>query len=148
MQKKVRILLAEDDAGHASLIKKNLRRAGIQNKIHHFKDGDSLLKYIYGLKKNINNSHLAILLLLDIRMPKRSGIEVLKKLKGDKVLKDIFIIIVTTSDDPLEIRYCYEIGCNAYITKPVIYEKFRDTFYNLGVFLLNMDIPLKYLDDK
>ncbi|MBS3740985.1 MAG: response regulator [Candidatus Cloacimonetes bacterium] len=142
MKKISMIILAEDDEGHASLIKKNLRRAGIKNKIIRFKDGQSALDYILNLKKNIKQkSDLSVVLLLDIRMPYISGIEILRKIKQDRVLKDIYTVIVTTTDDPAEIKKCYGLGCNAYVTKPVIYEQFIKTFYHLGIYLLNLNLP-------
>lgn len=129
MNKDISILIAEDDEGHALLIKKNLERTGIKNKIIHFRDGKEILDFFNG------NNETSFLLLLDIRMPKVDGIEVLKTLKNDPVLKKIPVIIITTTDDPQEIERCYNLGCTSYITKSINYDKFVESIRQLGVYL-------------
>ena len=100
MQKEMVILTAEDDVGHASLIKKNLRRAGITNEILHFKDGEEILDFLYGKTQEPHmESGIAYLLLLDINMPKVDGIEVLRQVKKDEKLKKMPVIMITTTDD-------------------------------------------------
>ena len=74
-------------------------------------------------------------MLLDIRMPKVDGIEVLKTLKGDPELKKIPVIIITTTDDPQEIERCYNLGCTSYITKSINYDKFVESIRQLGIYL-------------
>lgn len=136
------ILVTDDDEGHTGLICRNLKRAGISNKILQFKDGQEVIDFLF---KNGNGQHreegVAYILLLDIRMPKLNGVEVLKKIKEDPELRIIPVIMVTTTDDPKEIELCHKIGCSTYITKPVEYDHFVDAIQQLGLFLKIVQIP-------
>ena len=142
MNKEVVIIMAEDDAGHANLIKKNLKRAGITNEIIHFEDGHYVLDF---LKCEGDGPHrvkdTAYLLLLDIRMPQMDGVEVLKEIKKDSELKKMPVIMITTTDDPKEVEECHLIGCSSYITKPIDYDNFVDAIKNLGLFLSIVQVP-------
>ena len=143
MDSNIIIIIAEDDEGHAALIKKNLRRNGISNHMLHFKDGQETLDFLLRNGKDkepLNSSDTSYILLLDIRMPKVDGIEVLRQVKQDPLLHKIPVIIVTTTDDPREINNCYRLGCSNYITKPVEYDKFVEVIKNLGLFLLDMQV--------
>jgi CheY-like chemotaxis protein len=143
MEKEVIILIAEDDDGHATLIQRNLKRAGIVNEIIRFKDGQDVLEYLFqkgeGAKRKNGKS---LLLLLDIRMPKIDGIEVLKRVKADDELKKMPVMMITTTDDPREVENCHRLGCNNYVTKPIDYEKFVDAIRKLGLFLLVVQVPV------
>jgi CheY-like chemotaxis protein len=142
MEKEVIILIAEDDDGHATLIQRNLKRAGIINEIIRFKDGQEVLDYLFqkgeGAKREKGK---ALLLLLDIRMPKVDGVEVLRRVKADEELKKMPVMMVTTTDDPREIENCHKLGCNNYVTKPIDYEKFVEAVRQLGLFLLIVHVP-------
>jgi len=142
MKNKVIILIAEDDRGHAELIKINLHNSGITNEMLHFRDGQEILDFLQikgsGAHRDPKKSYL---ILLDIRMPKVSGMEVLQRLKDDPILKKIPVIIITTTDNPREIIKCHELGCNNYITKPVDYEKFINAIEQLGLFLMVVEVP-------
>jgi len=142
MNRELVILLVEDDEGHATLIQKNLRRSGIKNKYLHFKDGQEILDFLFfigdGPHRNVDQTYM---MLLDIRMPRVDGIEVLKKVKEDKELNNIPITMLTTTDNPDEINRCHSLGCNNYITKPVDYEKFIDVLAKLGLFLTIVKVP-------
>ncbi len=142
MKKEVVILIVEDDMGHAALIRKNLERSGITNMIIHFKDGQEVLDFLFktGQAPHRENG-TSYLLLLDIRMPKVDGVEVLKQIKEDKELRKIPVIMITTTDDPREVEKCHEYGCSNYITKPVDYEKFVESIKKLGYFLMVVEIP-------
>lgn len=142
MKKEVVILIAEDDEGHASLIRKNLKRAGVSNEIQHFKDGQETLDFLM----DTNNGHhrqsgTAYLLLLDIRMPKVDGVEVLRQIKDDEELRKMPVIMITTTDDPREVENCHRLGCSNYITKPIDYEKFVESIRQLGLFLMVVEVP-------
>ena len=142
MKKEVVIIIAEDDDGHAKLIQKNLRRSGISNKIKHFKDGKDTLNFFFKEGKGPHReNHCSYLLLLDIKMPKIDGIEVLRKLKNDEELCKIPVIIITTTDDPNEIEICHELGCNNYVTKPIDYDRFIEMIRRMGLFLSIVEIP-------
>jgi CheY-like chemotaxis protein len=142
MRKEVTILIAEDDNGHAALIRKNIFRAGISNSILHFKDGQELLDFLYIRKDSPHRIREAsYLLLLDIRMPKIDGVEVLRNIKKDTEFRKIPVIMLTTTDDPREVEHCHKLGCSNYITKPVDYEKFVDVIKKLGLFLMIVEVP-------
>jgi CheY-like chemotaxis protein len=136
------ILIADDDAGHARLIEKNLRRAGLSNSILRFEDGQQILDFLFergeGPKRTAETPYL---LLLDIRMPKIDGVEVLRQLKGDLELRKIPVSMLTTTDDPREVERCHGLGCNNYIVKPVDYEKFSEAINNLGLFISLVQVP-------
>ncbi len=142
MNKRVKILIADDDGGHARLIKKNLDRTGILNPVLHFKDGREVLDFLFGKGEG---SHLepgtAYFLLLDICMPRVDGVEVLSKIKADPELRKIPVIMFTTSDNPVEIERCHAIGCSHYITKPFKYDNFASAIRQLGGFLNVVQVP-------
>lgn len=130
------ILLAEDDDGHAQLIQRNLKRAGVGNHIVRVKDGQEALDYV-----RAGNPGAPLLLLLDINMPRVDGVEVLRQLKATPATARLPVIMLTTTDDPREIERCYQIGCSVYITKPVRYEEFADALTRLGMFLEIVKLP-------
>ena len=138
------ILLAEDDAGHATLVQRNLRRAGVVNHLVWAEDGQEALDYIRseGAYAGQDRSELLVVL-LDINMPRIDGIEVLRRLKADEKTRQIPVMILTTTDNPHEVERCCQLGCNVYITKPVEYEKFREAIRQLGLFLKFVQIPPK-----
>jgi CheY-like chemotaxis protein len=142
MTKEVVILIADDDPGHIRLIEKNLSRAGLHNSIQKFEDGQQVLDFFFGKGTGPRRKRDAsYLLLLDIRMPKVDGIEVLRQLKEDKALRRIPVIMLTTTDDPREVSRCHALGCNNYIVKPVDYERFAEAIRNLGLFISLVEIP-------
>ncbi|MBM3836615.1 MAG: response regulator [Verrucomicrobia bacterium] len=142
MTKEVVILIADDDAGHARLIEKNLTRAGLHNRIERFEDGQQILDFLLergsGRKREPDTPYL---LLLDIRMPKVDGIEVLRQIKADSELRKIPISMLTTTDDPREVERCHGLGCNNYVVKPVDYEKFAEAVKQLGLFVSLVEVP-------
>jgi CheY-like chemotaxis protein len=132
MTKNLITIISDDDEGHTILIKKNLQRVGITNNVVNFKNGEETLQYLNKRKTNkLNNNNY--LLLLDIRMPKINGIEVLQKIKKDQKLSNIPVIIITTTDDPKEIDLCNKLGCVDYIVKPVDHEKFSKAILSLDL---------------
>lgn len=134
------IIMVEDDAGHARLIEKNIRRAGVNNEIVHFTDGTSALAYLFDLRER-SESVYPFLMLLDLNLPDMSGVDVLRRVKEDGILKRLPVIMLTTTDDKLEIQRCYDLGCNVYITKPVIYQNFAEAVRQLGIFLSVIQVP-------
>jgi len=142
VKQEVKILIAEDDEVHANLIMKNLKRAGISNEIIHFKDGQETLDFLYkkgdGPHRETGQGYL---LLLDIRMPKVDGVEVLRQVKVDDELRKMPVIMVTTTDDPREVEKCHALGCSNYVTKPIDYDKFVEAIRQLGLFLLVVEVP-------
>ena len=139
-QQTVGIVMIEDDEGHARLIEKNIRRAGISNDIKHFTDGTSALDYLFNDPTGPAHNGPA-LVLLDLNLPDMSGTSILEKIKQDEALHRTPVVVLTTTDDKVEIQRCYDLGCNVYITKPVNYESFADAIRQLGLFLSVIQVP-------
>lgn len=137
----VTIVMIEDDEGHARLIEKNIRRAGILNDVKHFTDGTSAISYLFedphGPARNGPS-----LILLDLNLPDMSGTDILAKIKAaDSAIRSAPVVVLTTTDDKVEIQRCYDLGCNVYITKPVNYESFAQAIRQLGLFLSVIQVP-------
>jgi CheY-like chemotaxis protein len=141
MKQNVIILSAEDDTGHFTLIRKNFARASLTNQILHFKDGQEIVDFLWGKTDPSQpeaprfDPRTAYVILLDIRMPKIDGVEVLRRVKADATLRAIPVIMLTTTDDPTEINRCYGLGCSFYIVKPADYIEFMNAVEQLGQFL-------------
>lgn len=117
MQDDVVILIAEDDLGHFLLAKRQIRNSGVSRKIIHFSDGQLARDF---LNENcIDGDGTQYLLLLDIRMPKIDGIEILEYVKTHPDLKHLPVVIVTTSDNQANVLRCEQLGCDDYIVKPL-----------------------------
>ncbi|MBX3479765.1 MAG: response regulator [Caulobacter sp.] len=137
----VTIVMIEDDEGHARLIEKNIRRAGINNEIRHFLDGTSALEFLESAHDGPSLNGPA-LILLDLNLPDMSGTDILSRIKGKEgPLKRTPVVVLTTTDDKVEIQRCYDLGCNVYITKPVNYEAFAQAIRQLGLFLSVIQVP-------
>jgi CheY-like chemotaxis protein len=137
----VNIVMIEDDDGHARLIEKNIRRAGIMNDIRHFTDGGTALDYMFN---HVDGPALngPALILLDLNLPDMSGTDVLARIKAEESpLRRTPVVVLTTTDDKVEIQRCYDLGCNVYITKPVNYESFAQAIRQLGLFLSVIQVP-------
>jgi CheY-like chemotaxis protein len=132
----ITILMAEDDDGHAQLVRERFESVGVFNPIIRFKNGEDAWAFLSGAAKPCIETGTAYLLLLDIRMPGLDGIELLRRVKADPRIKNMPVIMLTTTDDPREIGLCYELGCNNYLTKPVEFEKFAEVIKRLGLFLM------------
>ncbi len=139
--KSVGIVMIEDDEGHARLIEKNIRRAGILNDIRHFTDGTSALEFLFDAPDGPSKSGPA-LILLDLNLPDMSGTDILSRIKSEtSPLRRAPVVVLTTTDDKIEIQRCYDLGCNVYITKPVNYESFAQAIRQLGLFLSVIQVP-------
>ena len=132
------ILIVDDDEGHAILIRDNLEAAGVPNRIDHFRDGQAVLDFFAGDGARAGGTYIV---LLDIRMPKVDGIEVLRRLKADPALRKLPVIMLTTTDDLREVERCHQLGCSGYIQKPVDYEKFAEAIRRIGLFVPLLLVP-------
>jgi CheY-like chemotaxis protein len=138
----VTIIMIEDDEGHARLIERNIRRSGVNNEIVAFSNGTDAVKYLFGNDgSGLHHRGHALLILLDLNLPDMTGIDILRQLKANKHLKGAPVVVLTTTDDSQEIKRCYELGCNVYITKPVNYESFANAIRQLGLFFSVMQVP-------
>jgi DNA-binding response OmpR family regulator len=136
----VTIVMIEDDAGHARLIERNIRRAGVTNDLVHFSDASSAMDYFEGLRHHPQGTK-PILVLLDLNLPDVSGFELLLYLKKDVYFRRFPVIVLTTTDDRSEIERCYDLGCNVYMTKPVDYDQFATAIRQLGLFFSIIKVP-------
>jgi CheY-like chemotaxis protein len=137
----VSIIVVEDDDGHATLVERNLRRAGLDNPIVRLRDGQEALDYFFAPREEGPLQLSDCVLLLDINMPKVDGVDVLRQLKSDPRTAMVPAIMLTTTDDPREIERCYQLGCNVYVTKPVEYGAFIEAIRRLGFFLQIVKVP-------
>ncbi|NLR98406.1 response regulator [Rhizobium sp. P38BS-XIX] len=138
----VTIVMIEDDEGHARLIEKNVRRAGVNNEIIPFTYGKKALDFLLGEKRDgLINQDRHLLILLDLNLPDMSGIDILEQIKSNEHSKRLPVVVLTTTDDEREIQKCYDLGANVYITKPVDYEGFANAIRNLGLFFSVIQVP-------
>src|SRR5579875_3632577 len=138
----VQIIMIEDDQGHALLIEKNIRRAGVNNPITPFTNGTDALRFLFGADgSGLVNKGKPLLILLDLNLPDMTGVDILKKVKTNEHLKRVPVVVLTTTDDAVEIQRCYDLGCNVYITKPVNYENFANAIRQLGLFFAVIQVP-------
>ena len=138
----VTIIMVEDDEGHARLIEKNIRRAGVNNPVQQFTNGSDAVSFLFGEDgTGLENKGNALLILLDLNLPDMSGVDILKRLKQNDHLKRSPVVVLTTTDDAGEIQRCYDLGCNVYITKPVNYENFAHAIRQLGLFFSVIQVP-------
>jgi two-component system response regulator len=139
----VEILYVEDNSRDAELTIRALKKGNIVNKIVHLKDGAEALDFIFG-KGIYSIRDITIvpkLILLDIKMPKVNGIEVLQKIKADERTKKIPVVMLTSSKEDPDIRACYALGVNSYVVKPVKFEEFARAVTELGLYWMLMNQP-------
>jgi two-component system, response regulator len=136
----VEILLVEDNPDDAELTIRALKKHNLANNLLHLQDGEEALNFIFSSQ----TSSLPKIILLDIKMPKVDGIEVLRKIKSDEHRKIIPVVVLTSSKEERDIIETYKLGVNAYIVKPVEFEKFVSAVSEIGFFwmLLNQQ-PIK-----
>ena len=142
MSQPLDVLLVEDDDGHATLVRRNLKRAGIATDPVHLHDGQEVLDYVYRRAPWTNRSpHHALAMILDLNMPRLGGFEVLRRLKGDQQVSRIPVFVLTTTDNPSEIERCYTLGAAACLVKPVDYGAFGEMVHRLAAFLITARMP-------
>jgi len=136
------ILLAEDDDGHATLVQRVLKRAGIANDLVHVTDGQEALDYLHRKGRySAREINRPLLLVLDINMPRLDGVEALRQIKQNSATAAIPVVMLTTTDDPREVDGCYKLGCSVYVTKPVEYDAFVEAVKRLGLLLQIVQVP-------
>jgi CheY-like chemotaxis protein len=133
----VLIMLVEDDEGHQLLIRENLRAGGVINDVLQMGHGEEALDYLFrrGVHRDPAKTPRPGLILLDIKMPKVDGYTVLERVKADPQLRHIPVLMLTSTEDQVEVNRCYSLGANGYIVKPLSYDAFQARVKSLGLFL-------------
>jgi CheY-like chemotaxis protein len=132
MPDNLRIIIAEDDEGHALLIRKNLKKSGLSAQYVHLVNGEEVINFFSARQENYSTTLNNTILLLDIKMPKVNGLEVLKMMHKNEEWKKIPVYVISTSDNQKDALTCKTLGCQKYIVKPVDYAAFASTIQNLG----------------
>jgi two-component system, response regulator len=136
MEQPIQILLAEDNAEDAEMTIRALKRNNLANHLHWVKDGAEALEFLFG------GSQLPKLVLLDIKMPKVDGIEVLRRLKENPATRNIPVVVMTSSNEERDVVDSYRLGVNSYIVKPVQFDAFMETVAKIGLYwLLTNRVP-------
>ena len=139
----VEIVLVEDNPNDAELITRSLKKHNLANKIVLLKDGAEALEFLLakGGPVHPNGRHPPRVVLLDIKLPKVDGIEVLRRMKSDRRTKDIPAVILTSSNEERDIKEAYELGVNSFVTKPIKFEEFAKVVAELGMYWLMVNVP-------
>jgi two-component system, response regulator len=132
---KIEILLVEDNTYDAELTIEALKERKLINHIHHAKDGAAALEYLFETDGSLKKE-TPVLILLDLKLPKVSGLEVLHRVKSHDRAKSIPVVVLTSSNQDSDIEECYRLGANSFITKPVEFEKFSKAVEDLGYYWL------------
>jgi two-component system, response regulator len=138
------ILLVEDNPDDEALTMRALKKSGVANEIIVARDGAEALDYLFGTGPYTGRDLSAMppLTLLDLKLPKIDGLEVLRRLRHDERTRNLPIVILTSSKEEQDLRNCYQLGCNSYIRKPVDYEQFTESVRQLGLYWLVLNEPL------
>ncbi|HSK89609.1 MAG TPA: response regulator [Anaerolineales bacterium] len=148
----VEILLVEDNLRDAELTIRALKRSNLANRVFHAVDGAEALDFLFGRGKYKRSSpvdegtQIAVtpkVVLLDLKLPKVNGLEVLRSMKSDPRLHTIPVVIVTSSAEDPDIRAAYDLGANGYVIKPVQFDEFIEAMNKVGVYWLMVNHPLK-----
>ncbi len=132
------VMLVEDNADHAELVMRTLSEHRVANRIRHFMDGQAALDYLFhrGSYTDVTENPYPHVILLDLRLPRVDGLEVLKKIKESDTLKHIPVVVLTTSDADRDVTRAYDHHVNSYLVKPVGYEEFSELMDDLGFYWL------------
>ncbi len=132
------ILLVEDNRDHAELVMRTMEDFQVANSIIHVEDGEVALNYLYGRDIYADRTIFPVphLILLDLRLPKVDGLDVLRDIKGDETLRSLPVVILTTSDAERDMAMAYEYHANSYVTKPVNFDDFSKLLKDLGFYWL------------
>jgi CheY-like chemotaxis protein len=137
-----RILLAEDDPNDVELTMTALGEYRLANEVHTVADGAEALDYLYRRGRYANRSDgLPGVILLDVKMPRVNGIEVLRQIKSDPALRNIPVVMLTSSREESDLVESYNLGANSYVVKPVDFHAFAEAVKRLGVFWVLVNEP-------
>lgn len=138
------ILLVEDNPDDEALTMRALRKSGVANEIAVARDGAEALDYLFGTGTYAGRdlSVMPMLILLDLKLPRIGGLEVLRRVRGDQRTRNLPIVILTSSKEDPDLLSAYELGCNSYIRKPVDFTQFTESVRQLGLYWLVLNEPL------
>jgi two-component system response regulator len=141
----VEILLVEDTPEDLELTLRALHKANLSNRIEVARDGAEAIEFIFGKNGNgdSNVANVPKVILLDLKLPKVDGIEVLRRIKGDPRTKAIPVVVLTSSREQKDVVESYRLGVNSYIVKPVNFERFAAAVQELGMYWLLLNQPPK-----
>jgi two-component system response regulator len=141
--REIAILLVEDNPPDVELTLRALKKHNLANKVHVARDGAEALDFIFttGLSTDRPKDSLKVIL-LDLKLPKVSGLEVLQKIKSDERTRQIPVVVLTSSHEDRDIKECYKLGVNSYVVKPVEFDKFAQTVAELGFYWLLVNKPM------
>jgi two-component system, response regulator len=141
----VELLLVEDNPADQELTLHVLRRHNLANRVKIARDGAEALEFLFGAGPDAAAESIPRMILLDLKLPKVSGIEVLARLKADARTKHIPVVVLTSSQQDTDLKRCYELGVNSYVVKPVDFGQFAEAVRQLGLYwlLLNQDAPVR-----
>lgn len=137
------ILLVDDDPNDVEITLRALKKNNLTNRVHVVKDGEEALDFIFGTGTHAGRDvkKRPKVILLDLKLPKVDGIEVLRRIRKDNSTKSIPVVVLTSSREERDIVETYELGVNSYIVKPVNFEKFIDVVAELGFYWLLLNQP-------
>lgn len=135
----VEILFVEDNMNDAEMAIRSLKKNNMAHHVLHLQDGEEAINFLFS--DTIRS--FPKLILLDLKMPRIDGIEVLRRIKSDPIRKVIPVVVMTSSKEECDIVESYELGVNAYIVKPVDFEKFTKAITEVGSFWLGLNQPLQ-----
>jgi len=137
MKKNVIILIAESNQDHYLIIEKNFKRTSIGDEIKRFDNGKTLTEFLFTPERQL----ASYILILDINIKGLDGLEILRKIKSDSLLRKMPVVVFTSQHDKTSIDKCYDLGCSVYILKPRDVTDFSDTVHKIGKFLLTVKVP-------
>jgi two-component system response regulator len=141
--KEVEIVLVEDNPNDAELITRALKKHNLANKIVLLKDGAEALEFLFSRTNPDHTSGGTVprVVLLDIKLPKVDGIEILRRMKSNEQTKEIPVVILTSSYEDRDIKEAYHLGVNSFVTKPIKFEEFAKVVAKLGIYWLMVNVP-------
>ena len=143
MKQEIEILLVEDSASDAEMTIRALKKSGLANRLLHLKNGAEALDFLFSKGEYAGSpiENIPKVILLDLKMPKVNGIEVLMKIKADERTRKIPVVMLTSSQEDPDIKQCYDLGVNSYVVKPVEFGEFHKAISSLGLYWMIVNQP-------
>jgi len=143
MKQEIEVLLVEDNESDAEMTIRALKKNNLANRLLHVKDGAEALDFLFceGEYSGRRIEHIPKVILLDLKMPKINGKEVLQKIKSDERTKKIPVVVLTSSKEDPDIQECYNLGVNGYVVKPVEFDEFHKAISELGLYWMIVNQP-------